>query len=263
MLVGAELWNEPTAGTEDQWVNLWHLGVSCLKVRPYHPLEVVHRGLNLNPGMVFLLRRSADGVIEMGEQVTEIRRYVEYCRERGSRLIYLLDSEPQHERNANRERGLGAYLADLRALVFAFSREYPDLPLCAPPMAVWQQDLEWLQAVHVALIGLRVEYRACHLYWQSDNVVSPDWGRRIEQYAGMAPASRWIVAEFGDSTPGKSASSKADSIIWLLRYLAGRGDVEMACLFLPVGGTAEWSGYFLPEGECSRVGEVVKEVRNA
>ncbi len=263
MLVGAELWNEPHAGTEDQWVKLWHLGVSALKIRPYHPLEVVHRGLSLNPDMVFLLRRSADGPIEVGQQVTEVRRYYDYCRERRARLIYLLDSEPQHERNANRARGLGAYLADLRRLIDALSAEYPDLPLCAPPMAVWQDDLEWLQAVHVALIGLRVAYRGCHLYWQYDNVVSADWGRRIEQYATMAPDQRWIAAELGDSTPGKPASSKADSIIWLLRYLAGRGDVEMACLFLPVGGTPEWSGYFLPEGECRRVGEVVREVRDA
>ncbi len=263
MRVGAELWNEPHAGTEDQWVHLWQLGVSALKIRPYHPLEVIHRGLSLNPNMMFLLRRSQDGVIELGQQITEVRRYVDYCRERGARLIYLLDSEPQHERNANRDRPIGAYLDSLRQRIDALSAEYPDLPLCAPPMAVWQNDLEWLQAVHVALIGLRVEYRACHLYWQYDNVVSPAWGRRIEQYAAMAPGSRWLVAELGDSTPGKSASARADSIIWLLRYLAGRGDVAMATLFLPVGGTAEWSGYFLGESECRRVGEVVREVTNA
>lgn len=249
---GLEFWNLPTAGSDEERERVAALGGACAKLRGYHPPEVVDWLLSLWPDCLFLLRRSHDGLIDAAQQVSEAAPLLQHLHERGAKVVYLLDNEPNHQQSPNRAYSVNVYGARLGHLVGEFRRAYPWLPLCSPPMAVMQDDLAWLRELVPLYWTLGLEYAGCHLYWQYDNHGSPDWGRRIEQYGALLPGVHWLVDELGDSTPDRGPAEKAGRVLDVLHWLRGRGDVEAATLFI-AGGTWDWRPFWLPVEDLRRI----------
>ncbi len=255
MRIGLECWNRPDAGTPEERAKVIALRPSVIKIRGYHPLSIVDWALTVNPDMLFLVRPDVDGALVTPEHT------LAYIHSRGARCIYIADSEPNHLDSGWRKHGFPAYWLALELAAENALATMPHVSICWPPMAVQQDDLQWLADLAIETALWPKTYQGCHLYWQYSNHLSLAWGRRIGSYAAIAPGRRWIVDELGDSTPNKPASERADAIINVLGYLHSRGDVDVTCLFLAAGGTPEWSRYFLPIEECRRIGNYAASLK--
>lgn len=259
MLHGLECWNRPDKGLWEEWQRVKLMQSNCLKIRAYHPPEVVTGALTINPNMWILLRRSDDGRIDAQKQLAEVGPLLYTMQNRRANVIYILDNEPNHPDSPYRTLGINQYQADLMELVAIFYQSYPWLDLCGPPMAVQNGDLAWMSVIEPTLQRMKVPWRACHTYWQGQNWMSEDWGERLVQYRLVVSAPRgWIVDEVGDTTPDKSKHDKGVATAYVMDWLRSTGVVHAATVFI-AGGTSEWQPMVLDNDDYQEMGRILHE----
>jgi len=258
MLAGYECWNRADAGTEEEWARVRALRCSVLKLRADHPTEVVDRALEINPHMRFLLRRVRDGKLNPRQQVAEARRLIEYIDGKGIWLAYIGDNEPDLPSTAQEYADPEDYADHLWQLYAALRINYPDLPLCSPPMAVMVETERWLEAIEPVSLQWQIEYRGAHAYWQDGNWIAIGWGKSLDAYQSICPGARWIVDEVAHVPDGSDDATRATTTLAVLDWLRRRGDVEAATVFI-AGGTDDWRGFWLPVFECGMIGAALAE----
>jgi len=251
---GFEAWNRPDAGKAEEWARIRAMRSSVLKLRAYHPTEVVDTALKLNPNMRFLLRRSHDGTVDPLGQVQEAQRLINYIQARGAWVAYIADNEPNHPDRSYADPD--AYAKRLARVLAAFRATYSTLPLVSPPMIVMCETERWLAAIEPVCQAYEVEYRGAHAYWQFGNYSEIGWGKSIDAYQTICPGACWIVDEVGDATPMRSPGDKAVTTLAVLDWLQRRGDVEAATVFI-AGGTEDWRAFWLPADECEMIGNAM------
>lgn len=170
--------------------------------------------------------------------------------------IAVLDNEP----NLSGERGTSWWAEQFtrwfRTVMAAF--RYYDTAchwqLCFPGLChPWTPDGSyWLQVGEENV--LESEWVGIHSYWWSDAEFQASAGQReVKVYTGMFPQAKFLVLEYGDSSPDTSPARLARQDVSFLKTLPHQ--VHAGCKFI-LHGTKDWSRYFLTDEEAEALGKL-------
>jgi len=249
--LGFELPNEDRALTGEEVDKLRAIGAEVVRLR-YVREDVVLQCLEVNPGMVFIVRPPWDGKIEPEKWGKALADGTKLIANIGGKPLQNLVNEPNHPDGPYADNP-GSFGPDYDALKSATWKDTSWLTV-SPNLTVKANDIEWAKRYKEQFAAsLCIGFSD---YWQYENELSLDWGLRVTQFRKIWPASRFIALEVGDSTDEelRTSTERAEHIARNLIALAKLGYVDMACIFM-LGGTDQWRKFLLSVEDCRYIRE--------
>ena len=227
-------------------------------------LDVYRRLREIDPGVKFLVRLNLSGPVKSSEFVAAFAPRLEELREFTD--LFQIHNEPNHPGEhfgGSSDESAWRYRWWHQRVVEGLKETAPWARLGFPGLAVRQREEAWLDICGPAID--MSDFLGCHVYWQHDNWASPDWGGRYALFPRAFPDKDLYITEYGDSTPGRSATEKARIYIQWLRKIGGQGTgvggqgiedrcPKAACAFILSSSDEAWSSFSLDEEACAILG---------
>jgi hypothetical protein len=113
---------------------------------------------------------------------------------------------------------------------------FPGLALNWP-----HRDMRWLELCKDSI--KMSAWLGCHCYWQYDNMLDVNWGRRYTRYHERFPNKRIEITEFGNSTPNLAPHTMASEYVQYYSALRRDQYLGSASAFIASSPDPQWEPF--------------------